>query len=74
MMLKPYTVHEIADMIESRVDAARDNKGHGVDSALDDLISLVNDLYEHKDSNLELIKSKEELAKLAPSSGTWKKI
>ena len=58
MMLKPYTVHEIADMIESRVDAARDNKGHGVDSALDDLMSLVGDLYEHKAQELKLINNK----------------
>lgn len=74
MMLKPYTVYEIAERIEECVDQARDSKGHGVDSALDDLMSLVGDLYEHKAQELKLIKSKEELAKLAPPSGTWKKI
>ena len=48
MMLRPYTVYEIAERIEECVDQARDSKGHGVESALDDLMSLVGDLYEHR--------------------------
>ena len=74
MMLKPYTVQEISDIIQTAIDSAGDDKGHGVQGALDDLQVLVSDLDQHKDTTLELIKSKEELAKLAPSSGTWKKI
>ena len=54
-MKEPYTVHEIAEIIETTVDVARDSKGHGVESALDDLLTLVNDLYEHKDTELKLL-------------------
>jgi len=54
-MLRPYTVYEIAERIEECVDQARDSKGHGVESALDDLLTLVNDLYEHKDTELKLL-------------------
>ena len=58
MMLRPYTVYEIAERIEECVDQARDSKGHGVESALDDLMSLVGDLYEHKAQVLKLINNK----------------
>ena len=54
MMLKPYTVEEIADIIQSSIDNAGDDKGHGVQSALEDLQSLVNDLYEHRNDELRL--------------------
>ena len=64
MMLKPYTVYEIAEKIEECVDNARDSKGHGVDSALDDLMSLVGDLYEHKAQVLKLINNKKEIVKV----------
>ena len=30
MMLKPYTVQEIADMIQTAIDSAGDDKGHGL--------------------------------------------
>ena len=54
MMLKPYTVNEIADMIQTAIDNAGDDKGHGVQSALEDLQALVYDLDQHKDTTLEL--------------------
>ena len=37
MMLKPYTLNEVADMIQTAIDSAGDDKGHGVQGALDDL-------------------------------------
>jgi len=55
MMLKPYTVEEIADIIQSSIDNAGDDKGHGVQSALEDLQVLVYDLHDHKNTCLELI-------------------
>ena len=55
MMLKPYTVQEIADKIQTAIDNAGDDKGHGVQSALDDLQILVNDLDEHENDQLRLI-------------------
>ena len=55
MMLKPYTVQEIADIIQTAIDSAGDDKGHGVQGALDDLQALVSDLDQHKDTTLELI-------------------
>ena len=55
-MLRPYTVNEISDIIQSAIDSANDDKGHGVQSALDDLQMLVCDLDQHKDTELELIK------------------
>ena len=58
MMLKPYTVQEIADMIQTSIDNAGDDKGHGVASALDDLQVLVYDLHDHKNTTLELINNK----------------
>ena len=54
MMLKPYTVNEISDMIQTAIDNAGDDKGHGVQSALEDLQALVYDLDQHKDTTLEL--------------------
>ena len=56
MMLKPYTVNEISDMIQTAIDNAGDDKGHGVQSALEDLQILVCDLDQHKNTTLELIK------------------
>ena len=55
MMLKPYTVQEIADIIKTSIDNAGDDKGHGVQSALEDLQVLVYDLHDHKNTCLELI-------------------
>ena len=56
MMLKPYTVQEISDIIQTAIDSAGDDKGHGVQSALDDLQILVSDLDQHEDTELKLIK------------------
>ena len=56
MMLKPYTVQEISDIIQTAIDSAGDDKGHGVQSALDDLQVLVCDLNQHEDTELKLIK------------------
>ena len=54
MMLKPYTVNEVADMIQTALDNAGDDKGHGVQSALEDLQALVYDLDQHKNTTLKL--------------------
>ena len=54
MMLKPYTVNEISDMIQTAIDNAGDDKGHGVQGAMDDLQTLVDDLYEHRNDELRL--------------------
>jgi len=54
-MLKPYTVEEIADIIQTSIDNAGNDKGHGVQSALEDLQVLVYDLHDHKNTCLELI-------------------
>ena len=54
MMLKPYTVNEIARIIQSAIDNAGDDKGHGVQGAMDDLQTLVDDLYEHRNDELRL--------------------
>ena len=54
MMLKPYTLNEVADMIQTAIDSAGDDKGHGVQGALDDLQALVHDLDQHKNTTLEL--------------------
>ena len=59
MMLKPYTLNEVADMIQTAIDSAGDDKGHGVQGALDDLQALVHDLDQHKNTTLEL-KSKSD--------------
>ena len=56
MMLKPFTVQEISDIIQTAIDSAGDDKGHGVQSALDDLQVLVCDLDQHEDTELKLIK------------------
>ena len=58
MMLKPYTVQEISDIIQTAIDSAGDDKGHGVEGALDDLQTLVFDLDQHKNTTLELINNK----------------
>ena len=54
MMLKPYTVNDIAQIIQSSIDNANDDKGHGVQGAMDDLQVLVDDLYEHRNDELRL--------------------
>ena len=54
MMLKPYTVNEIARIIQGAIDNAGDDKGHGVQGAMDDLQTLVDDLYEHRNDELRL--------------------
>ena len=54
MMLKPYTVNEISDIIQTAIDNAGDDKGHGVQGAMDDLQTLVDDLYEHRNDELRL--------------------
>ena len=54
MMLKPYTLNEVADMIQTAIDSAGDDKVHGVQGALDDLQALVYDLDQHKNTTLEL--------------------
>ena len=56
MMLKPYTVNEISNMIQTAIDNAGDDKGHGVQGALDDLQALVVDLDQHENTTLKLIK------------------
>ena len=56
MMLKPYTVNEISDMIQTAIDNAGDDKGHGVQGALDDLQAVVVDLDQHENTTLKLIK------------------
>ena len=54
MMLKPYTVNEIARKIQGAIDNAGDDKGHGVQGAMDDLQVIVDDLYEHRNDELRL--------------------
>ena len=56
MMLSGYTINEIQDIIRTAIDSANDDKGHGVESALDDLQSLVNDLDEHQNIQIPLVK------------------
>ena len=56
MMWKPYTVNEISDIIQTAIDNAGDDKGHGVQGALDDLQALVVDLDQHENTTLKLIK------------------
>ena len=56
MMLKPYTVQDIANIIQTAIDSAGDDKGHGVQGALDDLQTLVVDLDQHENTTLKLIK------------------
>tara|TARA_A200000159_G_C7180839_1_gene279487 strand:+ start:225 stop:401 length:177 start_codon:yes stop_codon:yes gene_type:complete len=55
-MLSGYTINEIQDIIQTAIDSANDDKGHGVESALDDLQSLVNDLDEHQNIQIPLVK------------------
>ena len=56
MMLSGYTVNEIQDIIQTAIDSASDDKGQGVEGALDDLQSLVNDLDEHQNIQIPLVK------------------
>ena len=56
MMLSGYTINEIQDIIRTAIDSANDDKGHGVEGALDDLQSLVNDLDEHQNIQIPLVK------------------
>ena len=55
MMLEAYTVKDISKIIQTAIDNAGDDKGHGVQSALDDLQILVNDLDEHENDQLRLV-------------------
>ena len=55
MMLSGYTVNEIQDIIQTAIDTANDDKGYGVEGALDDLYSLVEDLDEHQNIEIPLI-------------------
>ena len=56
MMLSGYTINEIQEIIQTAIDSANDDKGHGVEGALDDLQSLVNDLDEHQNIQIPLVK------------------
>ena len=56
MMLEAYTVKDISKIIQTAIDNAGDDKGHGVQSALDDLQALVVDLDQHENTTLKLIK------------------
>ena len=56
MMLSGYTINEIQDIIQTAIDSANDDKGHGVEGALDDLQSLVNDLDDHQNIQIPLVK------------------
>ena len=49
------TVNEIQDIIQSAIDTANDDKGYGVEGALDDLYSLVEDLDEHQNVQIPLV-------------------
>ena len=53
-----YTVNEIQDIIQGAIDTANDDKGYGVEGALDDLQSLVQDLDEHQNVEIPLIDEK----------------
>ena len=61
MMLEGYTVNEIQDIIQTAIDSANDDKGHGVEGALDDLQSLVCDLDEHQNIQIPLVKGRENV-------------
>tara|TARA_B100001029_G_C15047979_1_gene448528 strand:- start:1903 stop:2103 length:201 start_codon:yes stop_codon:yes gene_type:complete len=50
-----YTVNEIQDIIQTAIDTANDDKGYGVEGALDDLYSLVEDLDEHQNIEIPLV-------------------
>ena len=54
-MKSVYTVNEIQDIIQSAIDTANDDKGYGVEGALDDLYSLVEDLDEHQNVQIPLV-------------------
>ena len=61
MMLSGYTVNEIQDIIQTAIDTANDDKGYGVEGALDDLYSLVEDLDEHQNIQIPLVKGRENV-------------
>ena len=50
-----YTVNEIQDIIQTAIDTANDDQGYGVEGALDDLYSLVEDLDEHQNIEIPLV-------------------
>ena len=54
-MKSGYTVNEIQDIIQSAIDTANDDKGYGVEGALDDLYSLVEALDEHQNVQIPLV-------------------
>ena len=54
-MKSGYTVNEIQDIIQCAIDTANDDKGYGVEGALDDLYSLCADLDEHQNVQIPLI-------------------
>ena len=54
-MKSGYTVNEIQDIIQSAIDTANDDKCYGVEGALDDLYSLVEDLDEHQNVQIPLV-------------------
>ena len=53
-----YTVNEIQGIIMSAIDTVNDDKGYGVEGALDDLYSLVEDLDEHQNIEIPLYDKK----------------
>lgn len=54
-MKEGYTINEIQEIIQSAIDTANDDKGYGVEGALDDLYSLVEDLDEHQNVQIPLV-------------------
>ena len=54
-MKEGYTINEIQDIIQGAIDTANDDKGYGVEGALDDLYSLVEDLDEHQNVQIPLV-------------------
>ena len=54
-MKSGYTVNEIQDIIQCAIDTANDEKGYGVEGALDDLYSLCADLDEHQNVQIPLV-------------------
>ena len=57
-MKSGYTVNEIQDIIQTAIDTANDDKGYGVEGALDDLYSLIDseekELTKISDASLEV--------------------
>ena len=54
-MKSGYTVNEIQDIIQTAIDTANDDKGYGVECALDALYSFVEDLDEHQNIEIPLV-------------------